>query len=333
MKTYINLKTILSNEHTNASLKSIGPFTIVLFKNTPLHVNFWKVHISSTFEQYKTVLNVVVHILLKFRINFKFLNNPQDVIKLLGEKAPQSQIGKLITIYPYSVTEMKKLMRILYLALRDASGPEILTDREYKDSTTIFYRFGQIKLTTDNIIYGPNGKKFKDDRKPYFHLPDWIEDPFQRHQQATGYKLQKHYNVIGILKKDNLGNVYLGSTKGNKKIVIKQARKGMYSVYDGKEKARYREFQISKEFQDKGFQQGLRPVDVINEKFSTFYIYKFQNSGSLKEYTAQHGPLVCNNKIKSILNIFRMTLSLLITVHELHQLGYENIDISNTNLS
>ena len=50
--------------------------------------------------------------------------------------------GKFITIYPFDEDQFVSVIEQLHQATRQFEGPYILSDRRYKDSKVVFYRYG-----------------------------------------------------------------------------------------------------------------------------------------------------------------------------------------------
>ncbi|GEO57188.1 hypothetical protein [Companilactobacillus bobalius] len=317
----------------NYNMYSSQFFTYVSFKEQNIRDDFWKIHISSNIKEYPDILKIVIPELVNRKINFKFINEFKNVQLFLSDRIPEAQLGKLITIYPKNLNESKFLLEFLDNKLKKYAGPQILTDCSYKSSKNVFYRYGQIKLNTKdgNIIFGPDGEEFIDDRKPYFHLPSWIKDPFQDSAYFEGGRLLKKYLLNGIIKKSNYGNVYIGKSRfNNEQVVVKQARK--YIDNQGKLRNRENEYQLSILLRKKGFLNGPIPIERIEEKFSLFFIYKNKTNGSLSGFQANKGPSVAENKSKALINILAIERSLLVNIKRVHLLGYENIDISDKNI-
>lgn len=146
--------------------------------------------------------------------------------------------GKFITIYPTSDEGFPALMEALHQATRDlpAAGPYILSDRRYRDSRILHYRYGGIERharlrpdgTREPVIRAANGGWIADVRRPYFSLPAGVEDPFGGAREVAGDGrsiLAARFQVEMPLSFSNGGGVYLGRDLTNdRRVVIKEAR-------------------------------------------------------------------------------------------------------------
>lgn len=255
--------------------------TIFSYKHidpTKLPVFGFKIHISATIDDYKKIYSLVVPFLEKNNIPYKYIRSKKEIIKNFSVKETSAESGKFFTIYPKDRNHFLELLEQLYeLIPNDLEGIYILSDRPYKSSNTIFYRYGTIKEDINYLedglltLYGPNGEKWQDFQKPFFDLPSWIEDVQDSKIEEQSY-LSEHYLVTKLLSENNGGNVYKGNDiQTGKGIVIKEARP--YILYFNKlykSDLRRREFEISHHF-DKYIAQ---PIESVKEWINDFYIYE-----------------------------------------------------------
>lgn len=191
----------------------------------------FKIHISATIENYSELFLLLYPYLCKEGVVFKYLKNQSIIEYNFSDRESPAESGKFITIYPRDDKHCKKILENLYSVIpKKAEGIYILSDRNFKDSNVIFYRYGCLEVNKDNLedgfptLYGPNGEKWQDYQKTYFDLPSWIED-LQEHQEFNQSYLSENYQVIKLLKQGNGGNVYLAQNKSNdKEVVIKESK-------------------------------------------------------------------------------------------------------------
>ena len=110
------------------------------------------------------------------------LRNHSSLHKLfysLGSDGDPTFSGKFITIYPATFNLFKTYIDMLYniQELKTDSSIFVMTDRRYKDSNNIFYRYGAISRK-DGYIVSPKGNKIRDSRKIGYQLPSFINEPF-----------------------------------------------------------------------------------------------------------------------------------------------------------
>ena len=159
---------------------------------TQLPLQGWKIHVSSSIAQANDVLRAVVPILASHNTDFKFALD-QTVLSLMNSKRWVRQgAGKFITIYPLDDKQFKYLLEELHQATRQFEGPYILSDKRYKDSKVIFYRYGGISSYTVlnirgekvSMLLSPSGDNVPDRRRPYFYVPEWATDPLEATSEA-----------------------------------------------------------------------------------------------------------------------------------------------------
>ena len=210
----------------------------------------WKIHVSSSVSCAKDVLKAVVPVLIDNNVEFKF-SLDVSVLSLMNSKRWARQgAGKFITIYPMDDEEFTSLIEQLYQATKQFEGPYILSDRRYKDSKVVFYRYGgmspfkvlNVKGEKVPMLLSPSGERIPDIRFPYFHVPEWTKDPFEAARAAEAQASEKpaeirlkdgRYLVKSSMSYTNSGGVYVAEdTETGQQVVIKEARPLIDSVDD-----------------------------------------------------------------------------------------------------
>ena len=157
------------------------------FKNKELPLQGWKIHVSATPAHAAAITDTVARILIKHQVAFKFVAD-QNLFSLFnGKSFDRGSAGKFFTIYPQDETEFKVLIEELHCATLGYWGPYILSDKRYKNSKIIYYRYGGIiAIKKDlgdgeakHVIQGPDGDFIEDKREAVFNLPEGIQDPFE----------------------------------------------------------------------------------------------------------------------------------------------------------
>jgi serine/threonine protein kinase len=219
-------------------------------KDKPLPTQGWKIHISSSVSNAQDILRAVVPILVRQNICFKFALDINILTFLNSKQWSRQGAGKFITIYPYYEEQFKELIEELHQATRAFEGLYILSDRRYKDSKVVFYRYGGIRPAQflnvrgvkTSMLSSPQGEQVQDQRRPYFVVPEWTQDPFEstpsnvnREQVAADGILLKdgRYRVKSVLGFSNSGGVYIGEDKQTgEEVVIKESRPFVSSTKD-----------------------------------------------------------------------------------------------------
>lgn len=156
-------------------------------EDKPLPTQGWKIHVTSSVNNAKLMLKAVVPVLVKDETSFKFALDKQILNIMNGKGYGRQAAGKFITIYPHDDEHFKKLIEKVHQVTKDFEGLYILSDRRYKDSKVVFYRYGgilplsRLDITGRRVskIVSPDGKEVEDVRQPYFHVPDWTRDPLE----------------------------------------------------------------------------------------------------------------------------------------------------------
>lgn len=146
----------------------------------------WKIHASGTATTAGELLRRIVPIAVRNGVAFKFCSDLEMVRLSTNKNWHRTGAGKFITLYPRETEQFVQIIDLCYQVTQDLRGPYIFTDRPYKDSQVIFYRYGahQGSFRVDALgrhlpmILAPDGKQVSDQRVPYFRLPDWVRDPF-----------------------------------------------------------------------------------------------------------------------------------------------------------
>lgn len=146
----------------------------------------WKVHVSACPERLDAVLDTVAEVCFEQHVAFKHLSCLLFYNAMHAKHANRAQAGKFIAAYPSTADASRKLMNRLAKALDGEEGPYILTDRRYRDSKNVFYRYGAYHRieralpdgTMQSLVPDAAGRLVEDVRGVSFHLPAGIVDPF-----------------------------------------------------------------------------------------------------------------------------------------------------------
>ncbi|WP_426168619.1 class III lanthionine synthetase LanKC [Pseudoduganella sp. R-34] len=198
----------------------------------------WKIHLSATPAHAPAILNTAAAILVQENVPFKFVADKMLLSLSLGKRWSRGAAGKFMAIYPKDAEQCERLLEALHQATIGFHGPYILSDRRYKDSKVVYYRYGGLRSTrrigTDgsktHVILDQDGNYVRDERTPFFNLPAGVVDPFQQdqHMQDGGEEgtLKKgRYKIDSVLAYSNSGGVYLATDRvDGQRVVIKEAR-------------------------------------------------------------------------------------------------------------
>ena len=205
----------------------------------------FKIHVSSIPDCARDLLGLVTRECVARDISFKCAAGPELLAFQNGKNRDRGGGGKFITIYPQSHEVFLNLLEALYeeTAGEDFVGPYILSDRRYKDSRVLFYRYGGMRfrkrLMADGLevamLVGPDGSEVKDLRQAFFSLPPWVEDPFEKSdEEDDGLVIGGSFEVSAMISATNRGGVYEAvDLDSGDTVVIKEARPHVHRTTRG----------------------------------------------------------------------------------------------------
>ncbi|MEX2566251.1 MAG: class III lanthionine synthetase LanKC [Cyclobacteriaceae bacterium] len=324
------------------------------FSVLPLIQGF-KIHISCDPQFAISILQLVVPVLVGEKVNFKIACDEKILFLLNSKLQPRGYSGKFVTIYPPNLDVFKKLLEELYLITRTRNfkGPYILSDRRYKNSHILYYRYGgfhppsqlNIDGTKTSFLVSPDGEFIPDQRLPFFKLPPWVNDPFvngEPVEMSKDNKLNDRYVIEGTFGFSNSGGVYYGvDTLTGQQIVIKEARPytNCWKVNNTYWDALYlleREFEILKHLQNSKFIPN--PIELFSEGGHLFLVEERVNGSRLDSFWAQDDLILApyirrKGTVDRFIKKFKLIAKLLIQlVSEIHRMGVIIGDLSSRNI-
>jgi serine/threonine protein kinase len=196
----------------------------------------WKIHVSSTIDEFAGVLDRVWHYCVAEGVAFKFLRSRAAVLMANAKGSPRASSGKLITIYPGDDVELERVVTGLAARLAGAGGPYILSDLRFGPGP-LYLRYGafdEMYCSTEEgallpAVYAPDGKLVPDRRGPVFDLPAWVEVPefLLPHLAArrSGNFGDFPYAVLRALHFSNGGGIYVAKhLDTGREVVLREAR-------------------------------------------------------------------------------------------------------------
>jgi serine/threonine protein kinase len=245
----------------------------------------------------------VVPILARHNISFKFALD-LEILRLMNSKGWSRQAaGKFITVYPLDEEQFRFLIEKLYQATRRFEGLYILSDRRYKDSRVIFYRYGGIrphaypnsKGEQVSVLVSPEGEREPDIRRPYFYVPSWAKDPFEDDQASSSTAIadsdgillkEGRYLVKTVLGFSNSGGVYVAEdTQTGQEVVIKEARPFVTATEDATSLLKKEHRILSKIAHTKVAPQ---PLDFFQDWEHFFLVQEYITGAPLSGFAARN---------------------------------------------
>lgn len=271
-------------------------FTYRNIQYKPSNIFGFKIHISATFENYKHILDIVVPFLDKEKVTYKFIDNESDIFHNFSVFEDAAESGKLITIYPKPNLFREVIEKLYQILPQEADGIYILSDRNYKDSNILFYRFGLVQHSANSIQNGiptlttAEGDTWQDYPKTYFNLPPWIDDIQEEIMEEESY-LENNYEVLESLHNSNGGNIYLCQDKKFSSFtVLKESRPNILSFHNiEKRELRQKEYEITKKLQELEVSNVLRPIECVDEWINRYFIYNYIEGETLLDICKEYG--------------------------------------------
>lgn len=286
----------------------------------------WKLHVSATPLSASLVLLAAAEVLVDETASFKFAGTLARLADQTSARAERSGGGKFITVYPRDGEHFRRLAERLHTATSGLPGPGILSDRQYRPGSLVYYRYGVFAgtnvLTNDGsfdvMLTDPDGKLAKDQRKPWFTPPAWAPAPFPGTEppapagSGTAVLLNDRYLVRRAIRHAYKGGVYLGvDQRDGTEVIIKEARRNVGAGLDGEDvraALRY-EAQVLDQF---------APLDVAAkglESFiqggNVFLVQELVPGMTLRDWVADNDPLT----IASVLDLLGQLTEILRRVH------------------
>lgn len=314
----------------------------------------FKIHVSTTAMDARAVLERVVQVCLRSQATFKVAADRRILAMLNAKRCPRGSSGKFMTVYPRDTDHFSELLECLYEATNGFAGPYILSDRRYKDSKVVFYRYGgfiprRLLLadgTTKLVMEGPGGREIEDQRMPYFSLPEGIVDPFPASHDNTYAAepptLQNRFQIIKALAFSNSGGVYAAlDRESQEQVVVKEARPYTHSWSDGSVSLDAVRL-LQREYETLGSLCDLRvfpkPIGLFQEWEHWFLVQEFVGGEPLRTYRAREDVNLLSyiyepDEVASFAHVFRKIAQQMIAiVEDVHARGYLLGDISPNNV-
>ncbi|MEO3793035.1 class III lanthionine synthetase LanKC [Nonomuraea sp. B10E15] len=311
----------------------------------------WKIHVSSIPPHAEDVLRRVSRYCGDHDVAFKFALDPTILGLMNGKMWPRGGAGKFITIYPVDEAHFKQVLKDLHPELQEFRGPYVLSDRRYRDSRCLYYRYGGIKSTKKTgvggvevaVIRTPDGADYVDERNPYYVAPPWVSDPFGQDDSLDAPPQEIHlragrYRVTHAMAQTSRGGAYLADdTLTGERVVIKEARPGtnwIDGIGDAVEQLR-REAHILQELD--GSKVTPRYIDSFHEWENFFLVQEFVTGRPLSTLGRWHQPPhflrdVEQHRGDFLLRSARLWRAALEAMERIHSLGYVVGDVSPSNI-
>ncbi|WP_042426610.1 class III lanthionine synthetase LanKC [Streptacidiphilus anmyonensis] len=312
----------------------------------------WKVHVSARRSRLAPVLDTVAGICFAHDVAFKHIASDEFYWWVHHKHASRAQSGKFIAVYPPGPAAARRLMEDLCAALDGESGPYILSDRRYRPSAPVSYRYGAFapreRLEADGtgtpLVLDGHGRAVPDRRDIAFRLPSGVTDPFvgprANRASATADTSLHGFAVGAAVRHSNGGGAYLGrEVATGRKVFIKEARPH-HGLGEGERDA---VAQLDGEWRTLTALQaaapGLAPEPIARFRVweHEFLVTEFIEGIALNKLVATTHPLIIAGSAPEDFDAYYARCERVLTAIEealarLHALGYVFVDVSPGNV-
>lgn len=306
--------------------------------STQLPHQGFKIHVSGTLKNYQNILDIVFNFCQSRKLNFKYISNSNNIIANLSGHGTVWSSGKFITIYPSNLNEFKKSIAALYKlsSLKKLSGIDIVSDRRFKDSNVIYYRYGVI-VGPDKTIYNPQNKedKYEDYTKILYYLPSWIEEPFPVNVDdgKKSSKLFKKYIPLKAVNNKPSGSTFVVRDQENNKLILKNAKYG-YMDESGTTQIQLLKKEMDNLKRLNSYTFLPTYIDNFKEDEDFFLVESFMPGENVDAFRAdtRNSFISSEKRMKTIVRYKKIVMNLLIKIHTLHKDNIFLGDISSGNV-
>jgi predicted Ser/Thr protein kinase len=307
----------------------------------------WKIHVSSVAVTAHIVLSIAAATLVASGTAFKFAADRGMHSAINGKRWPRGGSGKFITAYPRSVEDFRQVIADLHAALSGYAGPSVLTDRRYRDSRVLHYRYGGIasdfRISPGGrhewLLRRPDDSVEVDDRSPRFRLPDWLRDPFGTDAPAPAASPVLlgggRYRVYQALAFSAAGGVYLADDLcEGRRVVIKEARPFVGSAETAKQNLR-KEFRLLRRLAN--LDVAPRPFAHFEEGEHGFLVEEYLRGETLRLWLGRRYPWLKTQTTRDDVSRFLADVVTVYTriadaVERVHEAGVSLGDLSFHNI-
>ena len=310
----------------------------------------WKVHVSARVDRAHEVLETVAQACFAESVPFKHIRTELFFLTLHHKHGPRQQAGKFCAAYPPDVPTARRLMDRLAVALDGEEGPYVLTDRRYRGSRTVHYRWGAFtsrgRRRADGrqewLVRDGFGHDVVDVRAPTFVLPDGIEDPFTQEVASPhrGPIVVGGYEIVRAIALSNAGGTYEArELRTGDRVFVKEARAHNGLTWDrctAQQRLR-REHAMLVALHDAAPGLCPQPREYFEEWEHEFLVTEFVDGTPLNRWTAQRSPVLQAGRVGADFAAYyaecdRIMGDLDRALGRIHDIGYRFGDVSPANI-
>jgi Lanthionine synthetase C-like protein/Protein kinase domain len=128
-------------------LDSVSPIHWCVFRepNRTLPSQGWKIHLTASPEEALGFARRVLPYLILYSCAFKIAASVEAIIAINSGVAGETQIGKILTVYPFDDAEIPVLCERLDALWPHSRGPTVLSDLQFRRGGAVFLRYGAFR--------------------------------------------------------------------------------------------------------------------------------------------------------------------------------------------
>lgn len=311
----------------------------------------WKIHVSAVLERAQPVLDTVAAVSVAEQVAFKHLATEFCFLYSHHKHAARPQAGKFCALYPPDIPTARRLLDRLADRLRDEPGPYILSDRRYRDSRTVHYRYGAFRPisrvrpdgSVQRLVRDGFTTLVEDVRGVRFRPPDGISDPFAEpapepaRPAGEGVRVGD-YRVLGVLAHSNGGGAYRAVHPSGRLVFMKEARahNGLHWDRSTAQQRLRREHQVLRDLHQRAPGLAPEPIDYFRAWEHEFLVTELVAGKPMFRYAVRRNPYLQGGTgvdFTGYLKTCRRLLGQLAAgLDRLHELGYRFGDVNPSNL-
>ncbi|MEW2167484.1 class III lanthionine synthetase LanKC [Streptomyces sp. NPDC007084] len=323
-----------------------GPWVSCRPVDVPVPPHGWKIHVSVMAEQAVPVLDILLAEFVRDAFHFKVLRDTSLVLAAASPWWPPGQVGKIAVIYPTGADHCLELLERLHHLLDGFAGPRVLTDRRYRDSKCLFYRYGEFSGqhrtrpdgTSAVVLHGPDGQEWADERLPVYRRPPWVRELLPAPRKGPVSRQIHGYVVTAAVRHSGCGGVYAARHADRPAtVLLKESRPRTAFDGDGVDgPARLRrEFDTLTRLRDSGV--GPEPFDLFEHHEHLFLARENIEAVSLADFAAERSPLTRSSPRDEDLSLYRhqirtISANLRASVAAVHREGVFHGNLSSSDV-
>ncbi len=294
----------------------------------------WKIHISVSVSQCLKMFECPIPYLVKNNIAFKLPSTINKLIAINSGEYGETQIGKIITIYPANTKTLKACVKYMKTNMRIVPGPCIPSDIRLSGKSPIYFRYGsflgkQYYILENGLkeyyLLDNNGNQVKEERTINSTQPDFAPSlPFKTMAAKEHYfqrvdSFKKYFIPVSLLYKSFKSDITIGLHKNTGAVLIqKRAYSKISENINGIDSTNYLENEYSF-------------LKSLNEIINCPKPYSFKR---LMEYSVIYEEYI---EGKTLLQLERSQANVVFPlifeqIIKLHEAGVSHNDIKPTNI-